>query len=109
MAGLEQEIRKWLKTGDKPKDISTMIDRKYALLRTTYGINFDPIVMSLRKSPDIYSQIDNLSNLKLFFRRPIDIALSLADQTEDLWCKDKNCWLTVARLSVPNTHAALGR
>lgn len=97
MAALEYEIRKWRKTGNRPNDISARIDRKYAMLRASYGINFDPIAMLLKNSPNIYDQIDGLPNLELFFRRPIEIVLSLAERSDKLWCRYNNCWLTVFR------------
>ena len=99
MAGLEQEIKKWLATGHPPRDIGAKISRKYSRLRDSYNIDFDPIARSLVSSPDLYRQVDELPKLKLFFRRNIDIALSESEDSETLWCNKKSCWVRVARYS----------
>lgn len=97
MSGIEEDIKRWLATGRQPENISKRIERKYSLLWDTYNIRFDPIARSLASNPELYNQIDEIEELRLFFRRPIEIALAKLGCSNTIWCREESRWIDVAR------------
>lgn len=97
MASLEQDIKNWLAIGEKPRNIAERIDRKYSLLEKSYNIHFDSTARSFSSSPELYKQVNEIEDLRLFFRRPIEIALAKLGRFEIIWCKERANWVRVAR------------
>lgn len=97
MGSIKDEARKWRNADKHPAELTRKIDRKYVYLKNSYGIRFDPIAQSLRSYPGLYSQHREIPNLELFFRSPVEIAMSLNAIDGQLFCAKSGSSVPIVR------------
>jgi len=98
MNSIEQDIRLHRKNSALPSATTLRIQSKFDDLRDTYGIHFDPTILTISSCPALYSQLNSLPELKRFFRRTIDIWVEEKGCENIVYSQFKSKWTRLARL-----------